>query len=388
MRLRLLLLAMFTGGLTISLHLWAQKERDFSRGCWGIGQPLDHEINGCNDPIMEAKGQFLGLKLAPVGALYFLITTVLSFASIHGNGKVASLSRYIVSLGTSIAAPFALYLIATQIRYSKYCPLCLLVSTLIIGALLVIIKEWRQPIGVLEPTNPQFLMSGIGALYYYLTIILLVGIFIVNLPQSKSMDRINSAGTSGSKLPVTEALRREEYTDRIIDMSRWFRDDRTKIGSGAVAVLLFLDPNCPHCEQSFGAFMQLSHDLNSEATFSLQSYPIWAYSYLQVAALQVAKKENKYFDMWSAQFAIQRRGGLDHSTIIDLFKKLSINSSDYKSSLELVNPSVFNDREACRKSGVSGTPAWFINGRAVGQAHFGREQISILIRKALSQHPQ
>jgi len=183
--------------------------------------------------------------------------------------------------------------------------------------------------------------------------------------------------TNSSAGPTKAQIRTgNEKTEEIIEVSE---DNDPFLGSknAPVVVIEFSDYQCPFCRSFWkDSLSQLKKEYvdTGKARFVYRDYPLsfhpMAASYAQAA--ECAGDQNKYWEMHdkifgeqekkgqgTVQFTVQdvKKWALDIGLSADKFNKC-LDSEKYKSEVE----KDFNDGSV---AGVSGTPAFFINGRSI-----------------------
>jgi protein-disulfide isomerase len=148
-----------------------------------------------------------------------------------------------------------------------------------------------------------------------------------------------------------------------INAADWLGSGLPVLGmNGGPVILAFFDPNCSHCDGSFAAFMRLAERYRERARFMVLPCALWEYSMLQIQALGLAHRENRYFDMWSAQFGHRQKGGLGFRDLEKVFRELQLDTRDLKKRLEAELAPTQAFHRKVRAAGIKSTPSIFING--------------------------
>jgi protein-disulfide isomerase len=141
----------------------------------------------------------------------------------------------------------------------------------------------------------------------------------------------------------------------------------------------YADYQCPGCKSAAQPIQLITEKYKDQLGFVFRAFPLTSIHPNAIAAAataEVAGFEGKYWEMhdllyenqesWSSASATERT---------DLFasyaKQLGIDEADFKSTLEErkedINKKIDFDQALGRKSGVDGTPTFFLNGEKVDQ---------------------
>lgn len=151
-----------------------------------------------------------------------------------------------------------------------------------------------------------------------------------------------------------------------------------------VTVMVFFDPNCPHCKDFHPVMNQVIADNGQHARFFMIPFPLWQFSLVQVEGLFVAAQQGKYFQMLEAQYAKQKAGGMSMDEVTQLAVDLGMDATWFKSALEkgLNQPMIMERRKQISAMGVRGTPSVMINGKFVAADSRSRICMNNLIAQA------
>ena len=67
-------------------------------------------------------------------------------------------------------------------------------------------------------------------------------------------------------------------------------------------VVVFFDPNCPHCSAYYTEYRRMAARYSDRARFTVVPLLLWRESARQAAALTLAERTGKYFELWQAMF--------------------------------------------------------------------------------------
>jgi protein-disulfide isomerase/uncharacterized membrane protein len=366
--------------MALALHLWIQKERGFDQGCWGLGGPAPAAAEGCRDPGLEPVSHFFGVSTAAWGYLFFFAVAGFSLAKVVLPERCAVFFHTALDVVVAAGFPASICLAYYQIFVARaICPLCLVTTALITGIFVVQTVLYFRGGHVPVPANerPDEIGYATGAVFGVGGVLIAV-LFFVDQIATRRLDQ--GATARQFELMVGRSLPRFIDGDRLREMraagapgdgqtlkpEEWIEAGTPFIGvASGPTVVAFFDPNCPHCDTSFASVMRLAEHYKDRARVIVLPRVLWPYSLLQVQALELAREEGKYFEMWQLQFKQQQKDGLNVKQLEALFRQLNLNPTDLKDRLAKVRPAVIAKRDQARDAGINSTPAIFLDGLAL-----------------------
>jgi protein-disulfide isomerase len=143
--------------------------------------------------------------------------------------------------------------------------------------------------------------------------------------------------------------------------------DHIQGANDATIVLVeYGDYQCPHCGHAYPILKKIQKQLGDELKFVFRNFPIeesHPYAVQAAVASEAAASQNKYWQMHDALF--EHQYDLSEAGILTLAQNLKLDlkkfTSDWQS--EELSQKVEDDFESGVRSGVNGTPGFFINGR-------------------------
>lgn len=391
-----LLLALGILGLLISINIWVQSEIGFERGCWGFkgsqGAPLLNE--GCNAQALRRIGSIWGIPLSVWGGLFYFTICSLTYSRAFLSKYYAHYLKECSEFLVLIAAVSSIYLIYYQLFVAHaLCPPCL-TSSGIIFCMLSIHLLGRFG----EQSHDQNQLSYAIRLPF----ILFVGVLMLSLQQvlffkgsGKSEVKITKSEFNTLLFQALPNLIGEQTLMQLASqnmrvefvLSDWLSSDTPVLmgrrNQDAPNIITFLDPNCPHCPATFTDLIALSIEFGEQANFFVVPHPLWTFSIRQSAALEIAKKEGKYYDVWIQQLSKQRKGGWKDADIKTAFSALNMDIKDLESRLDATVPGIVERREKARKISINKVPTTYVDGRLANGYLGGAKGIAFLIREAI-----
>lgn len=151
-------------------------------------------------------------------------------------------------------------------------------------------------------------------------------------------------------------------------------------------VMIFFDPNCPHCATFHPIMKQVARDMGQHARFYMIPFPLWRYSLAQTEALYVAAEEGKFYEMIDAQYTQQKPGGMSVEDLVRLAAEVGLDPDRFRERLERGQnqPMIMSRRARIAEAGIRGTPSVMINGRVVASASKSRVCMNELIAAEVS----
>lgn len=148
------------------------------------------------------------------------------------------------------------------------------------------------------------------------------------------------------------------------------------------------DYQCPHCRMAYPIVTKLEKHYGKQLSFVFRNFPMsqmhpWAESAAEVA--EFAGAHGKFWEMHDQLFENQQN--LGNALFLELTEALDLSPTDLQTALaeQIYRARVRSDFAGGVRSGVNGTPTFFING----QRHDGTydfESLSEAIQNATRSH--
>lgn len=387
-------------GMVLVLHLWVQKSRNFDQGCLGLDKPAIVVDLGCQAEDLQAASHLLGISNAVWGYAFYFTLALAAFGKIIASAKAA---RRLHQLGEAVMLPALLYsgYLVYQMAFvaHAYCLLCL--SSAILVVVLAALHVLLRIRGGFQPVPESARNTEFGwavASLFTATSLSVALLLFVNRLGTRPLDEGNSGQelqkVIGQTLPLFIDARKLQqvrtcsidYTAPVLPMESFIRPDTPFVGKpGGVPIVFFFDPNCPHCKAYQPVFSKLVERFKDRARFYILPRMLWNYSELPIAAVHLAAKDGRSFEVWKLLFEQQAVGskGLAFEQIEPVFQQLGLDTTDLKHRLEGLRPEVMAEADKTKAAGVKGTPSIYINGQKVLSLNESEECIGELIDRAL-----
>jgi protein-disulfide isomerase len=135
--------------------------------------------------------------------------------------------------------------------------------------------------------------------------------------------------------------------------------------NAAVELLEFGDYQCGFCGAAFPIIKEIQETFGDQVKFVFRNFPlVQAHPYARIAALaaEAAALQGKFWEMHDAIY--MKQDELGEELFIRQVEKLGLDVDQFKKDMESekVQTKVEDDFESGIRSGVNGTPSFFVNG--------------------------
>lgn len=157
------------------------------------------------------------------------------------------------------------------------------------------------------------------------------------------------------------------------------RDHVRGPGSAPLTLVEYGDFECPHCGRAYGVVKDLEEELGTQLRVVFRHFPlatIHPFAELAAQAAEAAGEQGKFWEMHDILFENQE--ALAPENLIEYAQALALDLADFEEALRSGRhvPRVKEDFISGVRSGVNGTPAFFVNG----QRHDGAYEYPELLR--------
>lgn len=132
-----------------------------------------------------------------------------------------------------------------------------------------------------------------------------------------------------------------------------------------ITLVEYGDFECPYCGRAYPIVKALQEQLGDQLRFVFRNFPIReAHPHAEKAAesAEAASEQDRFWEMHDTLFENQRR--LRDSDLVDYATRLGLDVTRFTSELQsgIYEEKVQEDFMSGARSGVNGTPTFFING--------------------------
>lgn len=385
-------------GMVLAVHLWIQKARGFDQGCLGLAKPVTVVDSGCREVDALPASHLLGISNAAWGFAFYFGVALLALAQLVASPWWARRCHVGSEIAVSLGLVYSGYLVFTMVVVGHVvCWLCLSSAGLVLA--LFALHAARRLRGGFQPITSadRGTELGFAALGMFAGAGLLVGVLVfVNRLGTRPLDQGATAqeleGIVGRALPAfidserlneMRACRFDPWVSPV-DVGRIVPRPVPFVGKAdGLSVVVFFDPNCPHCAVYFPQFMSLAERYRERARFTILPRLLGARSVVQMAALRLAEPSGKYYELWARLLAARPPGPVGPGEIEDHFRALGLDATDLERRLKALRPEVISEGRRCGDAGISSTPTVLIGGRKVAGANLSPECLGRLIEREL-----
>jgi protein-disulfide isomerase len=144
------------------------------------------------------------------------------------------------------------------------------------------------------------------------------------------------------------------------------QDHRQGAGDAPLQLVEYGDYQCSFCGQAYPAIKAAQQALGGKLAFVFRNFPlpeVHPNAKKAAIAAEAAAVQGKFWEMHDALY--EHQAHLDAAHLLSYAQQLGLNIAQFKSDLQ--NNSMFSkievDFESGIRSGVNGTPSFFLNGQ-------------------------
>jgi protein-disulfide isomerase len=132
-----------------------------------------------------------------------------------------------------------------------------------------------------------------------------------------------------------------------------------------IELLEYGDYQCPHCGRAYPIIKDIQKRLGEKLKFVFRNFPLTEIhpdAFSAALAAEAAGQQKKFWEMHDIIFEHQRH--LETENILAYAKRVGLNMAEFSKDIQqdiFVNK-VENDIESGIRSGVNGTPSFYVNG--------------------------
>lgn len=135
--------------------------------------------------------------------------------------------------------------------------------------------------------------------------------------------------------------------------------------SAGIELVEYGDYECPHCGRAYPIIKHIQQKMGSKLKFVFRNFPlaeIHPHATNAAIATEAAAAQNKFWEMHDTLFENQRH--LQDANLISYAQRLQLDVAQFEADFDKkdIQLKVEADFESGVRSGVNGTPSFFING--------------------------
>jgi formate-nitrite transporter family protein len=143
------------------------------------------------------------------------------------------------------------------------------------------------------------------------------------------------------------------------------RDHAQGSDEAPITLLEYGDYQCPYCGAAHPVVKRLQHNLGPRLRFVFRNFPLTSvhrHAYRAAQAAEAAARQGKFWEMHDWIF--EHQDSLERDDLLDAARDLHLDVAIFKAHLPLpeISARINEDFHSGMRSGVNGTPTFFVNG--------------------------
>jgi protein-disulfide isomerase len=168
------------------------------------------------------------------------------------------------------------------------------------------------------------------------------------------------------------------------------RDHVRGPATAAVTLVEYGDYECPYCGNAYPIVQALRRRLGARLRFVFRNFPlaeIHPHARHAAEAAEAAGEQGKFWEMHDALF--ENQSALEDEQLVATARRLKLDADRVAEALEAgtYTKRVRDDFRSGVKSGVNGTPAFFINGRRYDRSWADERAFQAALEQAAGSEP-
>jgi protein-disulfide isomerase len=132
-----------------------------------------------------------------------------------------------------------------------------------------------------------------------------------------------------------------------------------------IKIVEYGDFQCPHCSKAHNVIKEIQSSFGDQILFVFRNFPLQEshrYANIAAQAAEAAGMQDKFWEMHDA--ILENQEQLNEDFLDNLAEKLGLDMEQFERDLnsEEITNKVEDDFESGVRSGVNGTPSFFVNG--------------------------
>ncbi len=154
--------------------------------------------------------------------------------------------------------------------------------------------------------------------------------------------------------------------------------------NAAIELVEFGDYECPHCGRAYPIIKRIQQKMGDKLKFVFRNFPlaeIHPHATHAAIAAEAAAMQNKFWEMHDAIY--ENQGRMQDADLINHAQKAGLDVKQFEEDFdkESIQQKVEDDFESGVRSGVNGTPSFFINGEKYEDSWDERTMLNYLESK-------
>lgn len=162
------------------------------------------------------------------------------------------------------------------------------------------------------------------------------------------------------------------------------RDHAQGPADAPLTLVEYGDYQCPHCRQAYPVIKAIQQQLGERLRFVFRNFPLsnaHPFAVPAAVAAEAAGRQQRYWPMHDMIY--ERQNELGNEALFAFAIALQLDMAAFRRDIQdpALSEKVEKDFESGMRSGVNGTPTFFINGRKYGGAFEQEELLAALQRE-------
>jgi protein-disulfide isomerase len=155
--------------------------------------------------------------------------------------------------------------------------------------------------------------------------------------------------------------------------------------SAEITLLEYGDYECSHCGQAYPLIKKLLRDFSNDLLLVVRNFPLQQshpYAMIAAQAAEAAALQNKFWEMHDLIY--EHQDEIDQNNLIYFAETLNLDMDKFENDLQSQNiiSKIESDFESGIRSGVNGTPTFFINDQRLDSYDETYESLADAVRNA------
>jgi protein-disulfide isomerase len=162
------------------------------------------------------------------------------------------------------------------------------------------------------------------------------------------------------------------------------RDHATATDHAAITLVEYGDYECGYCGRAYPIVKNIRRHFGDKLRFVFRNFPLKQHPHAELAAevAEAAAGQGKFWEMHDMLY--EHQNALESGHLLDYARKLELDVKRITLDIEgrVYLPRVKEDCESGARSGVTGTPGFFVNGQLFDGDWSGHDLVDALTRHA------
>jgi protein-disulfide isomerase len=144
------------------------------------------------------------------------------------------------------------------------------------------------------------------------------------------------------------------------------KDHASGSAKAPVTLVEYGDYECPHCKRAYPIIKDIQERLGKRLRFVFRNFPLnesHPHAFMAAVSAEAAAKQDKFWEMHDIIY--EHQDHLEMDDLLDYAKQIGLDIRQFAKDLrdKTVSSKVEDDFDSGLRSGVNGTPTFFINGK-------------------------